>query len=203
MQLRPLTRLRVAFVALGAVLLAPLGFLLSAVDDRIQAQRRLRHDVVAERIFDELERELTAVLESESARPSAAYGEPTRIEAWAPFVVGYFKLSSELAAAGPELLARAQLDETRVRRLTEVLGEFARGKRGALGQNVAPVPVLEPANAGNAAMADEMEPPPKAFAAKSSPDVLQKLNRSQEERSRKTARPKVRGEKSLDPMQGF
>ena len=89
MRLRPLTRLRLYFFALGAVLLAPLGFLLSAMDDRVQAQRRLRHEVVAERIFDELERELTLVLESEALRPSSAYEAATRIEAWAPFVVGY------------------------------------------------------------------------------------------------------------------
>jgi hypothetical protein len=182
--------LRLAFVALGAVLLTPLGFLLDAVDERIEAQRRLRHDVVAERIFDELERELTTVLESESARPSAAYGEPTRIEAWAPFVVGYFKLGLGLAANSPVLLAREQLDTARTRRLSDVLAEFARAKGGTLGQIVTPVPERV-----------AQERPARSVKAKSSVDVLQKLNRSQEERSRKSARPKEQGAKSLDPMQ--
>ena len=200
MRLRPLTRLRLAFVALGAVLLAPLGFLLNAVDDRIQAQRRLRHEVVAERIFDELERELTAVLETESTRPSAAYGEPTRVEAWAPFVLGYFKLNTALAAGRPELLARDQLDDARTLRLTAVLGEFAQAK-GTIGQRVSPAPVLAP---GDDRAGELLEAPaPRSFAAKSSPDVLQKLNRSQEERSRKAARPKPHPSGRKDPMQDF
>ncbi len=182
MHLRPLTRLRLAFVALGVALLAPLAFLLDAVDDRIQTQRRLRHEVVAERIFDELERELTALLDGESARPSAAYDEATRIEAWAPFVVGYFKSGPQ----GVELLARDQLDNERTARLTDALGALSEAKAEPLGQGVSlePVPVRQ-----------------KSFAPKSSPDVLQKLNRGQDERSRSNA-PRREG-KSLDPMQRY
>jgi hypothetical protein len=206
MRLRPLTRLRLGFVALGFLLLTPLGLLLNAVDDRIQAQRRLRHDVVAERIFDELERELTALLESESKRPSAAYGETTRIEAWAPFVVGYFRLSTAPAAAAPELLAQAQLDALRSRRLLDVLGEFALAKASP-GQSPLPAPsvVPEPPQDSNSEFQHSIALPISAKSlgpAQSSPEVLQKLNRSQEERKQKV-RSKASGSRSEDPMTGF
>lgn len=183
MHVRSLTRLRLRFVALGALLLTPLGFLLDAVDERVEAQRRLRHEVVAERIFDELERELTALLDAESARPSAAYDEPTQVEAWAPFVVGYFKLGAE----GVELLARDQLDAARSARLTAALGTLADAK----GQPPAPSAAPEPSS-----LARKTE-----FAPKSSPDVLQKLNRSQEERVRSNG--SRRPSKRLDPMEKY
>jgi hypothetical protein len=191
---RPLTRLRLWFVALGVLLLTPLGFLLDAVDERVEAQRRLRHEVVAERIFDELERELTALLDAESARPSAAYDEPTRVEAWAPYVVGYFKLG----AAGVELLARDQIDAARSARLTAALGTLAGAKR----QRQEPSEELG-ATPSPATLSPTSLPPPrqKAFEPKSSPDVLQKLNRSQEERERSNV--SRRPSKSIDPMQRY
>jgi hypothetical protein len=167
-RLQPLTRLRVAFVALGVVVLTPLGFLLNAFNERLEAQRRLRHEVVAERIFDELERELTVLLESESARPSSAYDEATRAETWESFVVGYFKRS----AKGTELLARDQLDSSRVARLTFALDASRDPRRGADG-----------AGGPEESSGDN---PRSQYMPQSSPDVLRKLNRSLEERERPT-----------------
>ena len=229
MSLGPLTRLRLAFVGLGVVLLAPLGFLLGAVDERIEAQRRLRHEVVAERIFDELERELTALLAAESARPSTAYDEPTQVDAWAPFVVGYFK-----AVPGRvELLAADQLDAARAQRLHEALGASeapsAPRPREAPGASEAPragsrpLPTAaEPAGDTDFHALDmTLDPPPetqlslgdvksttpdlprkKSFPPRSSPDVLQKLNRSQEERVRSSS-PRPRPKEGDDPMQRY
>jgi hypothetical protein len=166
-RLRPLTRLRVAFVALN---------------DRLEAQRCLRHEVVAERIFDELERELTALLESESARPSAAYDETTRAGTWDSFVVGYFKRS----ARGTELLARDQLDSGRIARLTSALDAPPDSSPGA-----------ESAGAPDSLGGGSLR---SLYAPRSSPDVLRKLNRSQEERERPTkGRRSAPG--SSDPMQ--
>ncbi|HTU58807.1 MAG TPA: hypothetical protein VMF89_10245, partial [Polyangiales bacterium] len=103
---RALTRLRIAFLLLGAALLVPLALLLRSVDSRLEAQRRLRHELVAERIFDEMEGELTALLSREEARPSDAYvGAGTRVENWAPFVVGYFTRD----ARGAQIVAKPQL----------------------------------------------------------------------------------------------
>jgi hypothetical protein len=88
---RTLTRMRLAFVALGVALLLPLALLVRSASARLEEQRKLKHEVVAERIFDEMERELVALLERERARSSEAYAATnTRPETWAPFVVGYF-----------------------------------------------------------------------------------------------------------------
>ena len=188
-RLRPLMRLRLAFLGLGAVLLVPFGFLLDAVESRVEAQRQLRHEVVAERIFDELERELTAVLEGESARPSSAYDEVTRTDSWAPFVLGYFKLRLERGVDATTLLGREQLDPDRVQRLNEVLTAFAASHHS--GSPGTPLPELR------------VEPrPQKTFAAKSSLDVLQKLNRGQEARSRRKA-PETDRKFSSDSLQGY
>ena len=115
---RALTRLRIAFLLLGAALLLPLALLLRSVDSRLEAQRRLRHELVAERIFDEMEGELTALLAREDARPSAAYVDSsTRVENWAPFVVGYFTRDER----GVQVVAKQQLAPARLRRLEATL----------------------------------------------------------------------------------
>ena len=115
---RALTRLRIAFLLLGAALLLPLALLLRSVDSRLEAQRRLRHELVAERIFDEMEGELTALLSREEGRPSDAYvGVGTRVENWAPFVVGYFTRD----ARGAQIVAKPQLAPERLHRLEETL----------------------------------------------------------------------------------
>ena len=122
MDRRALTRLRLAFLLLGAALLVPLGLLLRSVDARLEAQRRLRHELVAERIFDEMEGELTALLAREDARPSAAYAATsTRVENWAPFVVGYFTRD----ARGVQIVAKPQLEAARVNRLEATLRRAA------------------------------------------------------------------------------
>lgn len=118
MDRRALTRLRIAFLLLGAALLLPLALLLRSVDERLEAQRRLRHQLVAERIFDEMERELTSLLQRENARPSAAYADSgTRVQNWAPFVVGYFTRDAHSA----QIIAKDQLPPERRERLEAAL----------------------------------------------------------------------------------
>lgn len=138
---RALTRLRIAFLLLGAALLLPLGLLLRSVDSRLEAQRRLRHELVAERIFDEMESELTALLAREEARPSTAYDDPsTRVENWAPFVVGYFTRDER----GVELVAQAQLTPERLHRLEAALEQYGQPKgEGADAPAAAPVSAYE------------------------------------------------------------
>jgi hypothetical protein len=94
MQQRSLNRLRLAFIAIGVVLLAPLGWLLWSFDQRLEAQRRLRHEVVAERILDEVERELLRFLNEEAQRPSEAFQNGIALDAAAPYVLGYYTKGS-------------------------------------------------------------------------------------------------------------
>jgi len=159
-----ITRLRLAFAAIAAALLLPLGWLLHSIEQRLETQRRLRQEVVAERIFDELERELTHVLEREAARQSAAYDDAsTHANAWEPFVVGYFKQEQ----GDTVLLAANELDAERRKRLSWALS--------------ASTDVAFDPRAG-AARDDQLE---KAQLKKATPEqVLRQLNRAQDVRSK-------------------
>jgi len=118
MRPRALIRLRLGFLLLLAAVLVPLFFLLRDVRERLEAQQALRHRIVAERIFDEMERELTELLAREGERPSSAYdASSTRVASWAPFVVGYYTRD----AAGLHVIAREQLGAARAQRMVEAV----------------------------------------------------------------------------------
>ena len=58
---------------LAALLLVGLGLLVARALDSVAAERAMRHGVLAERVFDELEAELTSLIEREEARPFLQY----------------------------------------------------------------------------------------------------------------------------------
>ncbi len=104
-----MTRIRIVFVLLALVLLASLAALVDKALDSVEAERAIRHRVLADRIIDEMERELTAWLRREEDRPFAQYryffvpeGSTTRLVNLSrsplsqpprePFVVCYFQL---------------------------------------------------------------------------------------------------------------
>jgi hypothetical protein len=187
MRLSALNRLRLAFCGIGALLLVPLGLLAHSVNERLEAQRRLRHEVVAERIFDELERELTAVLSQEFARPSSAYDAASiDTSAVAPYILGYFT-----SADGRQNLVGDQKPyDERVRRANWALEQWERRDRKAPSAPAAagagpPSEALKPAP--EKGVAEPGAPPasvhPAPAAPRSSPEILRKLNRSQQERS--------------------
>lgn len=102
MQLRAITKLRIAFASLGVAVLGAQAWLVGAAEARVDAQRRSRHEMVAERIFDELERELSNVIVQESNR--VAVKIPAN-DAWSPFVIGYIQRSDghdQLVTRGPD-----------------------------------------------------------------------------------------------------
>lgn len=165
----PLPKLGAAFTALGiALVLTVLGLLHSAVS-RLDDQRRLRHRMVAERVFDEAEREISSLLQHEAERPSAAYdAEDTDPARWSPFVLGYYHRDPELhlVAAGKLGAARKQRVEDAVRRARPQLD----------------APTRNPASSGDsgAERGDKT-----ATSPQSSPDVLRQLNRSVKVRERR------------------
>ncbi len=202
---RALIRLRASFVALGLLLLLPLFLLLREVEARLEEQRRLRHEIVAERVFDEMERELTALLEAERQRPSAAYdAEHTQATAWSPFVVGYFKRNADEL----QLLAHEQLTAGRAARVERAVAAFWRS-------DARPSP-REPTEADEDRWAGEHAKPMSSRAqgeAPFAPDlkqeakqeaVLRQLNRAASERLQKKAPSKSKlPEGSGDPLQGL
>jgi hypothetical protein len=167
-----LTKLRLSFIALGVMLCIPLAWLLHSVNERVEAQRRLRHQVVAERIFDELERELTRVLSEEAARPSQAFdgGGPSGVPA---YVIGYFRTEHTLPVVFP-----ADSPENKSRAIQAL----------AAAQVIPQVPPLNatrgraPKTAAPQAVAPAPPQAPPSRASMSPAEVLRKLNRASEER---------------------
>lgn len=161
----PPARLRLGFVALGLALLATVGFLLDSALSRLDAQRRLRHQMVADRVFDEIEQELGSVLQHEVERPPAAYDasdtDPAR---WGPFVLGYYRREPELS-----LVAGQQLEEARRARVALAIGRASAALDHARAEPTAP---------GG-------RDPELGATPRSSPDVLRQLNRSVKVRERR------------------
>jgi hypothetical protein len=193
MQLGALTRLRLSFLALGVLVLGPLCWVLASVEARLDAQRRLRHEVVADRIFDELERELTSVLAKSAQQPRLLSGRAPPVESWPPFVVGYINRTNR----GNQLFTRTPHDPSGAARLHLAVNGIVT-KVGPLA-----LPALSPDTLGLAApKADAMPVPPSgtvshidsfsgpepAPAARMKPgvasqlDVLKNLNRANEQR---------------------
>jgi hypothetical protein len=177
--------LRVTFLALGVLLLLPLYLLRVAFDERIAAQARLRHEVVAERIFDEFERELTRVIERETARPSSAYDSPTDPASWAPFIVGYFTANQQGTRFAPRDAAAAKRRGAVEARLKELTN--------------APTTTPAAPQLGHSLDQDRTKAE-KAPASRSSPEVLRQLNVGSQQRS-PAARPSKK--EQADPMQDY
>ena len=216
-QLHPLTKLRFAFVGLALALLLPLALLLYAAGERVEEQRRLRHQMVSERIFDELERELTDLLEREAARSSQAYDRQTSPDAWAPFVVSYFVADrfGERPVSSVELTPqrRSALRDalSRWRVIQERTGEPERptsqGDLPVLPTVPQPKPSRPPSSRArppaprSATQQSQSEGAAETSASpKSSPEVLRQLNRAKAARRRAApASPAT----EADPLQDY
>jgi signal transduction histidine kinase len=66
-------RLRARFAVLALVVLLPVGLLIQRALSSAEYERRMRHEIVAERVLDEMERELSRLVEREEARPFGHY----------------------------------------------------------------------------------------------------------------------------------
>src|SRR5260221_8170939 len=103
-------RFRLLFVGIAALIAVPVGLLLQRAVASVELESRTRHQAVAERIFDEMERALSEVLVAEEERPFGQYsheyvppgqegGVPVRSPLAAtphlPFVVAYFQIDPD------------------------------------------------------------------------------------------------------------
>jgi signal transduction histidine kinase len=84
-------RLRILFVVFSLTLLAPMAFLVQRALSSVASERTMRHQVVAERIFDEMERGLSRLLDVEESRP-LEQGEDEAPPSQFPFVIGHFQI---------------------------------------------------------------------------------------------------------------
>ena len=133
-----MTRLRFTFIALALLLLLPLGLLVSRALVSLANERELRHQIVAERIFDEMERELTALVRREEDRPFEHYRSyyvaessgtsirsPLADSSFEPFILDYFLESPDGTLTSPRLDDGAQVTLALVQ--TRLASGFGRG----------------------------------------------------------------------------
>jgi signal transduction histidine kinase len=107
-----MTRIRIALLAVSLGLMIPVGLLVVRALDGVALERSVRHEAVAERAFEEMERALTTLLQAEEERPFAQYrfylpadardaggvAPPRSPLATLPaesFVVGYFQIDPD------------------------------------------------------------------------------------------------------------
>lgn len=197
--LRPglsVAKLRAAFIALAVALLAGLSLLSTTMQKRLEEARVQREEMVALRVFDELEREVSAFLDGESEREHYEKLQETDPKSWAPFVVGYFKTTP----GDPELVGA---DAEAVRRMRWALAQSdvflapsksldplpkldeARGQRdsGVLGGSSLEAPAFErapPALSPVQPVKKKSESKPKPTTKGS--EIIQQLNRATERR---------------------
>jgi len=105
-------RIRIAFGLLAALLFVPLGLMFQSALESVDAERADRHRAVAERAFDEMERELSRLVRREEERPFGHYDfyyVPDAVSPGRPavarsplsslpeerFVLGYFQIDPD------------------------------------------------------------------------------------------------------------
>lgn len=96
--------LRRRFLLVAVAVLVPVGLLVWRALASVEVEEERRHEVVAERLFDEMERSLSDLLREEDARPVDAPASVTP-----PWVIGRFEVTPDghvtASPATPELLA--------------------------------------------------------------------------------------------------
>lgn len=177
----PYGRLRLSMAVLALMLVSiVLGLLHSALVG-LEEQRALRHRMVAERVFDEVEREIGSVLQHEAQRPSQAYdAEDTDPARWSAFVLGYYRRDPELV-----VLAEERLAPSRVARLRALLSQT----RDELRYQATQLAMQDAALRRAARRSPSATVRPNLDDARSvptnSPDLLRLLNRSDQLRKRR------------------
>ena len=113
-------RLRTLLLIIAIAIGVPVALLAWRALDGLAVEQAVRHQTVAERAFDEMERQLTGFLEVEERRPFEDYTAPlpegaastfTAPLAW-PFVVGTFQVEPDGRLMVPLGEAHAQAAET-------------------------------------------------------------------------------------------
>lgn len=161
-------RLKLAFIAVGVVLLGTLGALATLAKSRLEEARREREEMVASRVFDEMEREVSAFLERENERPSYDQLEQTNPETWAPFLVGYFSEDELGDLSGARIVVAEGPTSEHRRRMNWALSQ-ARDEWAA---STSPVPPTQPERARSPG---DVTPP--------SPPLLRARQQKSEEKS--------------------
>ncbi len=151
-------RLRWVFVVLAVLLLVPMVLLVQGALRSAAYESEARYRALAERVGDELERELSALVHAEETRPFGHYRfhyvppnvaggryavtrSPLAESGLPPFVIGYFELQPDGSIRGPQTPRETELGHERqdwnpdraddpIERIRSIVGEALAGARG-------------------------------------------------------------------------
>src|SRR5512139_252066 len=160
----------------------------------VALERQVRQQTVAERVFDEMERGLSRLLELEEQRPFESYGLGVERAAF-PFVVGYFQVDPDGSIHGMPVAAADERGGTQQRASAEEIERVVAQQRHAAAAGANVRPTAAPQAPGTtlqlsqgtrrSAQANESVARLKSGgeAEVSSFDVLRSLNRGVQERA--------------------
>jgi signal transduction histidine kinase len=196
-------RFRLLFVAFSAAILVLVALLVHRALQSVEIERQMRHQAIAERVFDEMERALSRLLEEEEARPFEGYGADGHTAAL-PFVVGHFQINPDgsirglparasegTGAMAPQAASRAQAKDE-IERTVAGYWRSDRDRAGARAVAPAQLPgTTVPLGEGLVPLAPRAATESRGkLAAKKEPsafDALRALNKGVIERQRKAA----------------
>lgn len=204
-------RFRILFVVVALLVAVPVGLLLRRAVESVELEGRTRHQAVAERIFDEMERALSEMLAGEEERPFGQYshdyippgqegGVPVRSPLAEPpslpFIVAYFQIDpdgtlhtplrapSEAEGQGREVLG--ELDRT-------VVPYFRSAASMGLARRTVPASQAPGTTvaARNEAERRDTKEQQKSSSTVSVYDALRALNRGVEQRAGRQAKTEL------------
>ncbi len=174
-----MTRLRVWFALVAVVCLVAVAALVYRALEVADTERRLRHDAVAERVLDEMERSLSEVIAAEEGRSAA---DPANAPVGS-FIVGRYELGADGAIRVTTPAHAAEIE----RLLHGAEATPAGGPFVAMRQSAGTtLPVTSSASPIQEQAAARAEPEKKAEAF----EILAKLNRGAELRAKGRVAPK-------------
>ncbi len=205
-----LSTVRRVFWAIGIVVGGALLVLSYVMDTKIENASREREEMVAERVFDELEREISAFLDGENSRPRYTQLDRTNPELWAPFVVGYFRIED----GAPRIVAADGVTSENRRRMAWAVAQLNE-RRAELGRQVdrelihgTELPPIAGGTGGpGGSKEDEQgsEEPQSSNKQEAAPGskIFESLNRAPERRMQKALPKKSLPEQSQDQFSDY
>lgn len=121
-------RFRLLFLLFSVALLALMGLLIQRALRTVTLERQMRHQAIAERVFDEMERGLSRLLEGEEEVPFDTYGLATGREL--PFVLGHFQIDPDGSVHA--LASPAEQQPARLVEVERIVGAYWRVGRAAV-----------------------------------------------------------------------
>ncbi len=185
-----LRNIRLLFGLVSASILLATILLIKPALDGIEAEQELRHQILADRVFDEMERELSSFLRREEERPVQHYQNAPGSSILSPkpedFVMGYFQIEPEGSVTTPYIRDGDSVE--RIHNL--VMASWEIKERNASASDVlkqipgTTVPL--PQRKDDIAKAKAYEPDPSQN--EQSIAALNTLNRAAEERQQRTTK---------------